>query len=80
MEKTDSDEFTLARRGSLLSISMLEDPDYYVDIKDITIGPLLGSGAFSVVHSMTTSLNFILSSASDFLKIYLFVHSWAVLW
>lgn len=60
MDKTDSntEEFTLARRGSLLSISMLEDPDYYVDIKDITIGPLLGSGAFSVVHSMTASLNY----------------------
>ena len=29
----------------------LQDPDYYVDIKDITIGPSLGAGAFSNVYS-----------------------------
>ena len=44
------DSASLPRRQSLLTMKVLKDPDYYVDIKDLSIGPVLGKGAFSVVY------------------------------
>jgi hypothetical protein len=50
-ELSQADAAGIPRRQSVITAKMLEDPDYYVDIKDLTIGPLLGSGAFSFVYS-----------------------------
>ena len=40
----------LSRRKSKRATDLLYDPDYYIDIKDVKLGPVLGRGAFSTVY------------------------------
>lgn len=39
-----------SRRKSKRATELLYDPDYYIDIKDVKLGPVLGRGAFSTVY------------------------------
>lgn len=52
----------LSRRKSKRANDLLYDPDYYIDIKDVKLGPVLGKGAFSTVYGIYVYVLFINST------------------